>query len=142
MNVTREVILDLLPVYLAGEASADTRKLVDEYLKQDLELGREIRQKMVENLAAVAAPAMPPELELKTLRRTRKLLSKQRWLFGMAILFTLLPGLTILRFSAGRRPDVQVLARDYPWLALFSLLVGIVLWVAYYLTRRSSDSIL
>lgn len=142
MNVTREVILDLLPVYLAGEASADTRKLVDEYLKQDVELGREIRQKMVENLAAVAAPAVPPELELKTLRRTRRLLSKQRWLFGMAILFTLMPGLTILRFSAGRRPDVQVLSRDYPWLALFSLLVGIVLWVAYYFTRRRSDSIL
>lgn len=141
MNVTREVILDLLPVYLAGEASADTRQLVDEYLKHDTELGLEIRQKMVENLAAVAAPAMPPDLELKALRRTRALLSTQRWLFGMAILFTLMPGLTILRFTAGRRPDVQVLALDYPVVAVFSLMVGIGLWVGYYFSRRRLGSV-
>ena len=42
VNVTREVILDLLPVYLAGEASADTRQLVDEYMRQDAELGLDL----------------------------------------------------------------------------------------------------
>ena len=43
MNVTREVILDLLPVYLSGEASPATRTLVEEYLKQDAELAQRIR---------------------------------------------------------------------------------------------------
>jgi len=38
MNVTREVILDLLPVYLAGEASPDTRALIEEFVEQDLSL--------------------------------------------------------------------------------------------------------
>jgi hypothetical protein len=38
MEITRNVIEDLLPLYLANEASADTRTLVDEYLKTDPEL--------------------------------------------------------------------------------------------------------
>lgn len=38
MNITRNVILDLLPLYLAEEVSEDTRALVEEYLKSDPEL--------------------------------------------------------------------------------------------------------
>jgi anti-sigma factor RsiW len=40
MAVTREVILDLLPLYLSDEASPDTRALVEEYLESDQELDR------------------------------------------------------------------------------------------------------
>jgi anti-sigma factor RsiW len=40
MNVTREVIYDLLPAYFAGEASADTRALVEEFFATDPEFGR------------------------------------------------------------------------------------------------------
>ena len=38
MEITRNVILDLLPLYVADEASADTRTLVEEYLETDPEL--------------------------------------------------------------------------------------------------------
>ena len=37
-EITRDVIQDLLPLYLAGEASEDTAALVSEYLKTDPEL--------------------------------------------------------------------------------------------------------
>jgi anti-sigma factor RsiW len=40
MAVTREVILDLLPLYVSGEASPDTQLLVNEHLEQDAELAR------------------------------------------------------------------------------------------------------
>ncbi len=40
MNVTRNVVYDLLPSYFAGDASADTRLLVDEYFARDPEFGR------------------------------------------------------------------------------------------------------
>ena len=142
MNVTREVILDLLPVYLAGEASADTRALVDEYVRQDAALGREIREKMMENLAAIASPSLPPELELKTLRRTRSLLGWQRWLLAMAIFFTLIPLSSGGRFSQGRLEQTWLLARDYPQLAALSLMIGLGLWVGYYLSRRRLRTVL
>ncbi len=38
MEITRNVILDLLPLYLADEASEDTKSLVARYLETDPEL--------------------------------------------------------------------------------------------------------
>jgi anti-sigma factor RsiW len=37
MTVTRDVVYDLLPAYFAGDASADSRALVDEHLRTDPE---------------------------------------------------------------------------------------------------------
>ena len=71
MNVTREVILDLLPVYLAGEASPATRALIEEYMEQDKELAERIRVPWAESFAKITPPALPPSLELRSLRRTR-----------------------------------------------------------------------
>jgi hypothetical protein len=44
MKVTRDVILDVLPLYLADEASADTRALVKDYLERDPDLAQLARQ--------------------------------------------------------------------------------------------------
>ena len=52
MKVTRDVILDLLPLYLAGEASADTRILVEKYLETDPKLAQ---------LAAESAELLPDD---------------------------------------------------------------------------------
>jgi anti-sigma factor RsiW len=43
-EITREVILDLLPLYLAGEGSPATRSLVERYLETDPELARFAKQ--------------------------------------------------------------------------------------------------
>jgi anti-sigma factor RsiW len=40
MNVTRNVIYDLLPACFAGEVSRDTRVLIEEFLETDPELRR------------------------------------------------------------------------------------------------------
>ena len=44
MEVTREVIEDLLPLYLAGEASEDTTALIESYLETDAELAEMVTQ--------------------------------------------------------------------------------------------------
>ena len=44
MEPTRDVIKDLLPLYLAGEASADSRALVEEHLDRDPDLAEQARQ--------------------------------------------------------------------------------------------------
>jgi len=60
MNVTREVIVDLLPVYYSGEASPATRSLVEEYMKQDPELSQRVRLQWAESVAKLAPSAPPP----------------------------------------------------------------------------------
>ena len=44
MTVTRDVILDLLPSYFAGEVSDDTRSLVEAFMASDPEFGRMARR--------------------------------------------------------------------------------------------------
>jgi hypothetical protein len=55
MNVTRNVIIDLLPLYIADEASEDSRALVREYLEGDPELAE-----MAEEAARTELPADAP----------------------------------------------------------------------------------
>ena len=38
MEITRDVMLDLMPLYVAGEVSEDSRKLIEAYLEGDEEL--------------------------------------------------------------------------------------------------------
>jgi hypothetical protein len=44
VNVTREVVRDLWSLCASGEASDDTRQLVDAYLASDAELARTLRR--------------------------------------------------------------------------------------------------
>ena len=62
MNVTREVILDLLPLYLAGEASTETQSLVKEYLENDPDLKR-LAQQWQERLPGPPPAAANPDAQ-------------------------------------------------------------------------------
>lgn len=136
MNVTREVILDLLPVYLAGEASPATRALVEEYMKQDPELGQRIRLQWADNLAKVLPSALPPDLELRSLRRTRKLLGWQKWLFGLGISFSALSLSNQFSFEGWRLKDFHFLLRDYPAEFGSCVVLGLACWIAYFSIRN------
>src|SRR5258708_35152955 len=136
MNVTREVILDLFPVYLSGEASPATRALVEEYLKQDTDLAQRLRLQWADNFAAAVPSALPPELELRALRRTRKLLTWQVWLLALGIGFTLLPLSFELSFEGGHVKEFHFLLRDYPAQFGTFLILGLMCWLAYFLIRR------
>ena len=93
MTVHENVILDLLPTVRSGHASAESRTLVEEYLKANPQL------------AAYAAlmPTPDPALELRTLERTRKEVSRHGWFKGLAIFFTLLPFSFIVNDETGFR---------------------------------------
>jgi len=136
MNVTREVILDLLPIYLGGEASPATRALVEEYMEQDKELAQRIRMQWVDNLAKITPAALPPDLELRSLRRTRALIGWQKWLFGLGITFTALSLTSEISFQDGRIKEFHFLIRDFPTqFGLFAVL-AIACWSGYYAIRR------
>lgn len=99
MKLTRDVIHDLLPLYLAGEASADTVALVRDFLRQDPELAR-----IAEALPAQPLPEPPiplrPTHEKETLNMTKRLLRLRGVLMGLALFLTMLP--LSFRFDNGR----------------------------------------
>ena len=132
MRVSRDVIVDLLPLYLAGEASGATRSLVEQYLSRDEVLAMQVRLHLTDGLGAGAALAeLPPELELRSLSRTRALLRRQRWLFGIAIGLTVLTLTSKLSLAGNRVTDFHFLLRDYPLVFAPIALGAIVCWVAY-----------
>jgi len=136
MNVAREVVLDLLPLYVAGEASPASRVLVEEYLKQDPELAERIRVLGSAGFTPKAPVDLPPDLELRSLRRTRRLLGMQRWLFGLGITFLALPLGMQFSFSDGRLADFHFLVADYPFQLGPLLLLDLACWIAYFWLRR------
>src|SRR5262249_36267750 len=90
MSIPKEVIQDLLPVYLAGEASPPTRAWLEAYLADHPELAEEVHRQRTESLPA-ERPSVPPDLEMRTFRGTRRTLTQLRWLFGLALGFSLMP---------------------------------------------------
>jgi hypothetical protein len=136
MNVTREVILDLLPVYLAGEASPATHALIEEYMQQDPELAQRIRQQWADNLGKIAPSALPPDLELRSLRRTRALIGWQKWLFGFGICFTAIALSSEFSFEGVRFKEFHFLIRNFPVQFGSFAALAIVCWIGYYSLRR------
>ena len=136
VDITREVILDLLPIYLSGEASPATRALVEDYMKQDPDLAQRIRLRWAENFVKVAPSALPPDLELRSLRRTRTLLACQRWLFGFGIFFVAVSLSNEFSLADGRLKEFHFLLRDYPVEFGICLTLGLACWITYFSIRR------
>jgi hypothetical protein len=88
MNVTRDVINDLWPVYAAGEASADTRALIEEFLARDPEFAQLLQAAADEKLLEHDVPKLPLDYEVKALRKTKRLLHGWDWTLFLAMIFS------------------------------------------------------
>ena len=58
MNISPDVISDLLPLYLAGEASAGTHALLEEYLREHPAFAKEVRDQVERSTALLTAPTV------------------------------------------------------------------------------------
>ncbi|MBX3048552.1 MAG: zf-HC2 domain-containing protein [Anaerolineales bacterium] len=108
MNIEREVIIDLLPLYSAGELSPASRRLVEEALAQDASLrqlantlqnttgagdlnresGLQQLDRELDNLLG-SPPAPTAEEEKRTFSQTRLRMAVRGGLVGAAIFATL-----------------------------------------------------
>ena len=72
MNITRDVVIDLLPAYLSGEASADTHTLIDEMAARDPDIARLVASARDERMDVMPENIpLPPNLERDIVNRTR-----------------------------------------------------------------------
>ena len=128
MQVTRDIVIDLMPLYQSGEASADTRAAIEEFLRREPGLAKLVEQDDHSGAIAGATAA----LEQRTVARTRETIRRRTWILALAILSTLMP------FSfAFRGSEVTFfMLRDQPGSAVL-LVVGAGLWVVYARLSRS-----
>ena len=90
MEVSSAIVSDLWPVYAAGEASQESRVLVETFLASDPAFARTLRESTGATLGAANAPALSPDHELKTLEVTKRRLWGYLWLLQAACLFSAL----------------------------------------------------
>jgi hypothetical protein len=131
MKVTRDVVKDLLPMVLAGEASADTRALVDEWLRTDRDLAFQVEKSATIDLPA--APPLPPTIEKQSLDRTRRHLRWRSIFLGFAIYLSTLP-LTITFSSKGYS---GLLIDNWPERFVI-IAIATVAWLCYLRMRRNT----
>ena len=74
MEITRDVILDLLPLYLAGEVSSDTRELVEQYMKSDPQLANIAKTSRAAELAEEIPIPLTEEDEMEAYKKTKRLI--------------------------------------------------------------------
>lgn len=97
MEISRDVILDLLPLYLAGEASASTNSLVEEYLETDPELSQLAQDQLKKmNLTEEIPIPLTEDDKMKAYRRTRWLMVI--YIVFLAIIISLILGVTLFVF--------------------------------------------
>lgn len=88
MTVTRDVVYDLLPAYFAGDASPDSRALVEAWLERDTEFAAmAARFKRLLGQAAAAAPAGDPAPDTRTFDRARTAARRRAEFRGLTIAY-------------------------------------------------------
>lgn len=133
MNVTREVISDLLPLYLSEEASADTRALVEAYFRQDPEFEVLARQSQTQ-LDTLVVSSPTDQQEKEALMRVKRVLRLRSILLGVALFCSLMP---FSMYGNSEQGLAWIMIRDLPQLAAVFGVAAALAWGAYYWTFRS-----
>jgi hypothetical protein len=133
MPVTRDVILDLLPLYFAGDVSADTKALVDEFLRTDPDFAR--MSQRFDALLKDRSPAAARDAgERRAFERTRLLLRYRNQMIGLAIGYSLLPFAFLFRHGQ----VYWIMMRDKPKVAIGFAIAALGCWLAvYFIDRRA-----
>jgi hypothetical protein len=140
VNITENIIMDLLPAYLSGEASVDTKRLVEDYFRLNPRFAAAARLAGL-GLAAAAPESTQPALanEKIALARTKRLLRWQQILLALASTFSL------NALSLGFSFDVGIGGVQIHWLSMAwqRQLVGcigllsVALWLLYFRASRT-----
>ena len=139
MNISREVVNDLLPVYFSGEASAETRRIVEEFFRSDPDFERTARSAAMplDTLKGAAWPVLLPqseeaEKEKRDLECVRGTFFRKRIFFGVALFFSLAPFAFV--FENGH--IVWMMVRNAPWDAALYWTLAAFFWTLYFARVR------
>ena len=130
MNISRDVVKDLIAVYLAGDASADTRTLVESYLKTDPELAKDVEAAGGATLGL--PPTGTPTAEKQALEATQQQIKARTSTLAVALIFTVLP----LTFVFHGKTITFLLIRDAPVIGIAWWVTAAILWIWHVMIRR------
>ena len=90
MKIQRNVILDLLPLYLAGETSPETQALVKQHLENDPELAEMAKQIAAMSKQEDIPVPLEKEDQMKAYKEAQRLILQRTLIWGAIIAFAVL----------------------------------------------------
>lgn len=90
MEITRDVVLDLLPLYIAGELSADSRRVVEKYLQADPELARLAERTARLDLNDEIPVPLSEEDQMEAYKEAKRMMLWKTIVEGAVVAFTML----------------------------------------------------
>ena len=129
IELTQDVILDLMPLYLGNSASAETRRLIEQYLVEHPAMAAQ---------AARNAPEVGRESvssELSALRRTRSAIRQRDFNLAFAIACTAAP-FTFWYDGVHGGSRGWWMVRDLPSLGLAFWAAAAGFWIGYAIWQR------
>jgi hypothetical protein len=139
VTITRDVIYDLLPVYFAGEVSADTRALIEEFFVSDPEFGRmaeRFRTLLSEKTKGTAEATSVSARERARFERTRTLMKRRNQAFGGGVAYGVAALFTLILANPLNPPMPQRLIV----ITLFFVSIQLISWVLWFLAVRELAS--
>jgi hypothetical protein len=135
MKLDRDVIVDLLPAYFSGEASASTRSLVEEHFRENPEFEKFARSAGGPlEVLRVPAAAMDPAKEKLALERARLVTETRSSFLGLAVISTLM--LFLFRIQNGK--IIWIMWSESTRGLLFAAM-AIFFWIFFFYVRRRTD---
>lgn len=128
-QISEDVILDLMPLYLAQSASDDTRTVVEQFLANHPELAAKAGRSMKNGDGAVNRN------EVSVLRRTRSALRQRDFNLAFAIACSVAP-FTFWYGGAETHHRVWMMMRDLPSLGLAFGVAAVGFWFGYAIWER------
>jgi len=89
-KITRNIIIDLMPLYLAGEASQDTRELVEDYLKNDKELAKMAKESTTFNLPTDVPVPLEKDQALQLYIEAKRQMTIRMAIIGIFLIIVML----------------------------------------------------
>jgi hypothetical protein len=126
MTTDPEIIKDLLPLYRSGLASPASRQAVEAWLADHAPQAMDDENGGGDSDSAA----------LRALDEARRRARLVRWLFGLALGFTMLCFSTSIRLHGGVPVSAHLVAFDMPWLFAPVAVAAILCWILYFRFRR------
>lgn len=132
MKITRNLIEDLIPLYLSGEASEDSQKIITEFIDKNPEL------KYLLDTQEVDLPQigeLKPEKQIKTLKKVKTLSLMKSLLIGIGLFFSL----SIFVFTVTSEGEIQWLMLGNNEITMVYACIAILCWlIVYFISRLRS----
>lgn len=142
MTITEDVVNDLLPLYFDGEASPDSRSVVETWFASHPAFAQAARRGSgaFDALATMSPPPLDQAGAREALRRVHRIILWREVSLGLAMSLSVCPILVVacaLLFPAQTSP---VLQDKLPLCVGLFVLVAAPAWVSYLIARRKPEA--